>query len=121
MLEMSNIAGSDVVVWRTVVVQPIALIITVGGKRSLNPDLLQAWYHGGEGSKCPRCAAVVELGWGWVFCPRCDQEWMDLQGCQCGGDVVCVDCLWTRTITGDEHATCTKDCDGLCPVHCPDS
>jgi hypothetical protein len=99
----------------------VALCHTTDGKRQLNAELVQSWQAVGEGGKCPRCGTSVELDWCCLVCARCEQEWMDVRGCQCGGDIVCIDCLWTRTIAGDERALCARDCDGLCSVHCPDS
>lgn len=63
----------------------------------------------------------LELGLQGPACTRCERERLEALGCRCGGSSRCPDCDSARAAAQDAEARCAPDCDGLCPVCCPDS
>lgn len=63
-------------------------------------------FHGGA----PTISGPYSCG---PECEFCEREAQEARGCRCGGTMRCPGCLG--------GSRCEEDCDGLCPVCCPDS
>ena len=86
-----------------------------------HPDLIAGWRAAGVGGKCPRCGDEIVEFWGGLECPTCEREYQAANGCRCGGDNLCPDCMAagaTEKTRGE--VKCQPGCSTLCPVCSPD-